>query len=35
MHRSVLDGGGVQKGGDMCICVTDSFRYAVETNTTL
>ena len=38
-RRSVLcgdlNGAEVQKGGDTCICVADSFCCAVEANTTL
>ena len=30
-----LNGKEVQKGGDMCVCVADSFCCAVQANTTL
>ena len=30
-----LKGKEVQKEGDICICIADSFCYTIETNTTL
>ena len=35
MHCVDLNGKEIQKGGDICICMSDSFYCAVETNTTL
>ena len=35
MHCSDLNRNEVQKGGDRCICVADSFFCPVETHTTL
>ena len=35
MPSGDLDGKGVQKGGDACFCVADSFCNTVETNTIL
>ena len=35
MHCGDLNGNKVQKGGDICICMADSFCCTVETNTTL
>ena len=32
MHCGDLNGKEVQKRGDICICMTDSFCYTVETN---
>ena len=35
MHCGDLNTKEVQKGGDVCICVADSFYYPVKTSTTL
>ena len=35
MHCGDLNGKEIQKRGDVCICMADSFCCAVETNTTL
>ena len=35
MHGGDPNGKEVPKGGDICMCMTDSFHYAVETNITL
>ena len=35
MHCGNLNGREVQKGGDICTCMADSFCCAVEANTTL
>ena len=35
MHCEDLNGKKVQKGGNICICVTDPLCYTVEANTTL
>ena len=35
MHCGDLNGNEVQKGGDICICMADSFCCTGETNTTL
>ena len=35
MHGGVLNGREIQKAGDLCICMTDSFGYTVKANTTL
>ena len=35
MHHGDLNKRGIQEGGDMCICIADSFCYAVEANTIL
>ena len=35
MPSGDLDGKGVQKGRDTCLCVADSFCNTVETNTIL
>ena len=35
MHCGDLNGNEVQKGGDICTCMADSFCCTVETNTTL
>ena len=35
MYSMNLNGREVQKGGDLCMCMADSFCCAVEANTTL
>ena len=35
MHCGDLNGKEIQKRGDICICIADSFCCTVETNTTL
>ena len=35
MHCGGLNGREIQKGGDRCICMADSFCCTVEANTTL
>ena len=35
VHCGNLNGREVQKGGDICMCMADSFCCAVEGNTTL
>ena len=35
MHCGDLSGTGIQKSGDICICIADSLCYVVEANTTL